>query len=58
MTTSRITWKISDFNGRFRAQMFVDGLPQQKAYFDTLAEAEQWCIAQAGELRREVREYR
>jgi hypothetical protein len=58
MSNSRITWKISDFNGRFRAEMRVDGYPVSKSYHDTYTEAQQWCYAERDRLAQEVREYR
>ena len=57
MSASRITWKISDFNGRYRAQMYVDGHGVSKAYFDTYTEAQQWVYMQRDLLLQEVKEF-
>jgi hypothetical protein len=58
MSTSRITWKIEDFNGRYRAAVFVDGHRVSKSYHDTYTEAQQWVYAERDRLAQEVREYR
>lgn len=57
MNTSRITWKISDFNGRYRAQMYVDGHGVSKAYFNTYTQAQQWVYAERDRIAQEVREF-
>lgn len=57
MTTSRITWDIQEWRGRYRAEMRVDNHPVSKAWFDTYTEAQQWCYAERDLLRQEVREF-
>jgi hypothetical protein len=54
---NRITWKVTDWRGRFRAEMFVDGHSVRKAFFATREAAEQWAQDQREEMAQMVRAY-
>lgn len=53
---SRVIYSVTPMpSGRYRAQVFVDGLPCDKQYFATYAEAARWGEAQVVALAAVVR---
>jgi hypothetical protein len=52
---NRITFTVVAWFGRYRANVFVDGHPVVKAFFDSEADAVNWCQDRRAELAQEVR---
>lgn len=55
--SERVTYTITvtPITGRYRAQIYVDGLPTEKAFFSSRKDAEQWAAGKVAELREIVR---
>lgn len=53
---SRVTSEVTPFNGRYRAEVKVDGHKVEQAFFITPTEAKLWCAVKVIELREVVRE--
>lgn len=53
---SRVSSEIIPFNGRYRAEIKVDGIKVEQAFFVTPTEAKLWCAVKEIELREVVRE--
>jgi hypothetical protein len=51
---NRATWNVAQRGARFRGMVYVDGYEIAKAWFDSLTQAEQWCVARAQEAMLEV----
>lgn len=52
---NRVEYRITEWFGRYKAQILVDGYGVEKAYFATRAEAEQWAAGKVDDLLEVVR---
>jgi hypothetical protein len=51
MNQHNVTWTVTPWATRYRAQIYVDHLPTEKAFFDDYREASRWAIAKVKELQ-------
>jgi hypothetical protein len=51
MNQHHVTYTVTPWStGRWRAQIYVDGFPTDKAFFDSNGEGIAWCKAKVREL--------
>jgi hypothetical protein len=50
MAQHKVTYEVTPFASRYRAQIRVDGYDTERAFFDSYREGIAWCKAKVREL--------